>query len=263
MDGLPAKKSLGQHWLRDEESLKAIIKAADLNKEDTVLEIGPGLGTLTAHLVKNARKVIAVELDEVLAGRLASQMSSSNLIVRQQDIMRFDFNELPPGYKVVANIPYYLTGNILRLFTETNNPPQTMVLLVQKEVAERLAASPGEMSILAVAAQLSYRVGLGQLVLAEKFTPIPKVDSQIVIFKKREKPLFKDLDNRQFMRVVKAGFSARRKKLRSSLSAGMGSDKTVADEILKEAKINGNLRAQNLSLADWHQLHQAVNKLMV
>jgi 16S rRNA (adenine1518-N6/adenine1519-N6)-dimethyltransferase len=131
MDELPAKKSLGQHWLRDAESLKAIVKAADVNNDDTVLEIGPGLGTLTEYLVKSARKVIAVELDEVLASRLLSQISSNNLIVRQQDIMRFDFGELPPEYKVVANIPYYLTGGILRLFTETNSPPEIMVLLLQ------------------------------------------------------------------------------------------------------------------------------------
>jgi 16S rRNA (adenine1518-N6/adenine1519-N6)-dimethyltransferase len=260
---LPAKKSLGQHWLRDEEALKAIVEAAGIKKDDTVLEIGPGLGTLTDQLVKKARKVVAVELDEVLAGRLGSQFPSANLIIKNQDIMRFDLFELPPGYKVVANIPYYLTGSILRLFTETNHPPQTMVLLVQKEVAERLAASPGEMSILAVAAQLSYKVKLGHLVPAEKFTPVPKVDSQIVIFKKREKALFKDLDNGLFMRVVKAGFSARRKKLRSSLSAGLRIDKVTADKILNEARIDGNLRAQNLSLNDWRQLYLAVNKLMI
>jgi 16S rRNA (adenine1518-N6/adenine1519-N6)-dimethyltransferase len=258
-----AKKSLGQHWLKDQESLEAIVKAAHINKEDTVLEIGPGLGTLTAHLIKKARKVIAVELDEVLAGRLASQFVSNNLIVRQQDIMRFDLSELPPEYKVVANIPYYITGNILRLFTETNNQPSVMTLLVQKEVAERLAAKPGELSIIAVAAQLDYEVELGKVIKAEKFIPAPKVDSQVVIFKKRANTLFKDLDKRTYMRLVKAGFSARRKKLRSSLSAGLGLDKTQTDELLKSAKINGNLRAQNLSLKEWYNLHEALNKLMV
>jgi 16S rRNA (adenine1518-N6/adenine1519-N6)-dimethyltransferase len=258
MDELPAKKSLGQHWLRDAESLKAIVKAADVNNDDTVLEIGPGLGTLTEYLVKSARKVIAVELDEVLASRLLSQISSNNLIVRQQDIMRFDFGELPPEYKVVANIPYYLTGGILRLFTETNSPPEIMVLLLQKEVAERLAAKPGNLSIVAIAAQLNYEVKLSKIVPADKFTPAPKVDSQVVIFKKRNAPLFKNLDKRTFMRVVKAGFSAKRKKLRSSLSAGLAMDKAQVDELLKKAKINGDLRAQNLSLQDWHKLYNAV-----
>jgi 16S rRNA (adenine1518-N6/adenine1519-N6)-dimethyltransferase len=258
MDELPAKKSLGQHWLRDEESLKAIVKAADVNKDDTVLEIGPGLGTLTAHLVKSARKVIAVELDEVLAGRLLSQVPSGNLIVRQQDILRFDLGELPSKYKVVANIPYYLTGSILRLFTETNSPPEIMVLLVQKEVAERLAAKPGNLSIIAVAAQLDYEVKLGKIVPADKFTPPPKVDSQVVVFKKRAKPLFKDLDRKLYMRVVKAGFSAKRKKLRSSLSAGLTLEKPQMDELLKKAKVSGELRAQNLSLEQWFKIYKAL-----
>jgi 16S rRNA (adenine1518-N6/adenine1519-N6)-dimethyltransferase len=258
-----AKKSLGQHWLRDEESLRAIVKAAKLSKDDTVLEIGPGLGTLTVHLVKEVQKVVSVELDGALASKLAVQVSAGNLVVLHQDIMRFDLSELPVNYKVVANIPYYITGNILRLFTETNSPPDTMVLLVQKEVAERLAAKPGEMSVIAVAAQLDYEVKLGKVIEAENFSPAPKVDSQVVIFKKRAKALFKDLDKKSFMRLVKAGFSARRKKLRGSLSAGLGIEKTQADELLAKAMINGELRAQNLSLQDWHRLHNVFNTLML
>lgn len=257
-EDLTTKKSLGQHWLRDEESLKAVVKAAAVTKEDTVLEIGPGLGTLTDHLIKSARKVIAVELDEVLARRLISQFPTNNLIVRQQDILRFDLNELPADYRVAANIPYYLTGKILRLLTEAANPPKAMALLVQKEVAERLTAKPGALSIIAVAAQLEYEVKSGKVIEAHKFTPAPKVDSQIVIFKKRERPLFKDLDKRSYMRLVKAGFAARRKKLRSSLAAGLALDKDQTDELLKKAKINGNLRAQNLSLEDWHKLYKVL-----
>jgi 16S rRNA (adenine1518-N6/adenine1519-N6)-dimethyltransferase len=250
-----AKKSLGQHWLRDSTSLESIVAAADVSKHDTVLEIGPGLGTLTKHLVKAAHKVVAVEFDEVLAGRLASEVSANNLIVRHQDILRFDLGELPTKYKVVANIPYYLTGHLMRMFTETNTPPDVMVLLVQKEVAERLAAKSGQMSISAVAAQLIYQVSLGKIIKAELFTPAPKVDSQVVIFKKRTKPLFKDLVQRNYMRIVKAGFISPRKKLRSSLSAGLAVSKEEADGLLKKAKINGDLRAQNLDLKDWHKLY--------
>jgi 16S rRNA (adenine1518-N6/adenine1519-N6)-dimethyltransferase len=124
LDELPTKKSLGQHWLRDEESLKAIVKAANITKKDTVLEIGPGLGTLTKELVKHARKVIAVEYDEVLAGRLDSQVPGINLSVIHQDILKFDLNQMPLEYKVAANIPYYITGNIMRLFTESANLPE-------------------------------------------------------------------------------------------------------------------------------------------
>jgi 16S rRNA (adenine1518-N6/adenine1519-N6)-dimethyltransferase len=132
---------------------------------------------------------------------------------------------------------------------------------VQKEVAERLAAKPGSMSIIAVAAQLIYEVKLGRVIRAELFTPPPKVDSQVVIFKKREKPLFKDVDLRAYMRIVKAGFASPRKKLRSSLSAGLGINKDQADQILQKAKINGNLRAQNLSLTEWHGLYKVVSKM--
>jgi 16S rRNA (adenine1518-N6/adenine1519-N6)-dimethyltransferase len=253
-----AKKSLGQHWLRDEESLKAIVKAANVTKDDTVLEIGPGQGTLTKELVKHAKKVIAVEFDEVLASRLSSEIPNLNLSVRHQDILTFDLNLMPLEYKVVANIPYYITGNIMRMFTESANLPGQMALLVQKEVAERIAATPGDMSVLAVAAQLEYEAKLGEIIKAEKFTPQPKVDSQVVIFKKRKEPLLKDLDKRAYMRVVKAGFSAKRKKLRSSLSAGLALDKAQTDELLKKAKISGDLRAQNLSLADWHIIYKVL-----
>jgi 16S rRNA (adenine1518-N6/adenine1519-N6)-dimethyltransferase len=255
---LKAKKSLGQHWLRDEAALNEIVNAARITKNDTVLEVGPGLGTMTKLLVKKARKVVAVEVDDVLARRLSSEIITNNLIVRNQDILRFDLGELPPKYKVVANIPYYLTGNLLRLLSDSNNPPHRMSLLLQKEVAQRVAAKPGEMSIIAVALQLGYEVGIGKVIKAELFTPPPKVDSQIVILKKREKELFNGLDKDAYMRVVKAGFSNPRKKLRSSLSAGLGLSKSEADELLKNAKINGNLRAQNLNLNDWHKLYKTL-----
>jgi 16S rRNA (adenine1518-N6/adenine1519-N6)-dimethyltransferase len=255
---LRSKKSLGQHWLKDEASLEEIIKSAGITKDDTVLEVGPGLGTMTKHLVKKARKVIAIEVDEVLAQRLSSEIITNNLIIRNQDILRFDLGELPPNYKVAANIPYYLTGSLLRLFTDSNNPPLQMALLVQKEVAERLAAKPGEMSIIAVAVQLEYEVKLGKVIEAELFTPVPKVDSQIVRFKKREKPLFHGLDKKAYMQVVKAGFSSPRKKLRSSLSAGLAINKGQADELLSRSKIKGNLRAQNLTLGDWHKLYESL-----
>jgi 16S rRNA (adenine1518-N6/adenine1519-N6)-dimethyltransferase len=258
LDELPTKKSLGQHWLRDAESLQAIVKSANVTKDDTVLEIGPGLGTLTKLLAAQAKKVIAVEYDEVLASRLSLEIPSLNLVVRHADILKFDLNQLPLNYKVVANIPYFITGNIMRLFTESNNLPNQMALLMQKEVAQRIAAKPGEMSILAVAAQLEYEVKLGIVIKAEKFIPPPKVDSQVVTFKKRKEPLFKELDKMAYMRLVKAGFSAKRKKLRSSLSGGLGMDKSQTDELLKKSKINGDLRAQNLTLDQWHSMYKAL-----
>lgn len=254
---MEAKKSLGQHWLKDEATLEAICEAADLKKSDTVLEIGPGLGDLTRQLVKRAGRVIAVEYDEALARGLEGRQPAANLEIVQQDILKFDLTSLPAAYKVVANIPYYLTSNLLRTLSESSNPPLEITLLVQKEVAERVAAGPGQMSLLAVSVQLYYRPKLGPAVAAELFEPPPKVDSQLVMLKQRPKPLFPDLDNKLFFRLVKAGFAGRRKKLRGSLAAGLGISKEAADELLARAGINGDLRAQNLSLQDWHKLYMA------
>jgi 16S rRNA (adenine1518-N6/adenine1519-N6)-dimethyltransferase len=255
------KKSLGQHWLTDEVSIKAIAAAGELSKSDTVLEVGPGLGSLTRELVKTASSVIAVELDELLAEKLPSAVKADNLKLVKGSILEFDTTSLPQGYKVVANIPYYLTSNLLRVLSESPNPPARMVLLVQKEVAERVAAQPGQMSLLSVSVQLYYEPSLGLVVPSELFTPPPKIDSQVVILKLRPKPLFKDLDSKLYFRIVKAGFAGRRKKLRGSLAAGLGKSKTEADKLLDEAGISGDLRAQNLSLNDWHKLYIAYKSI--
>lgn len=232
---------------------------AELKPSDTVLEIGPGKGALTESLANTAKTVIAVELDEDLAKALAGRYK--NLKVLQADILKFDFNELPTNYKLVANIPYYLSGQILRLIGETSNPPSMAVLLVQKEVAERLSAQPGQMSILAVAVQYYFEAELGKVVPAHSFEPQPKVDSQIVKLTKRKTPLFSDIDAKIYFRLVKAGFSSRRKKLRSSLSGGLGISKSSTDKMLLSAKVDGNLRAQNLDLADWYKLYNAYAKI--
>ncbi len=249
-------KSLGQHWLNDVSALEAIAEYANISASDTVLEIGPGLGSLTKYLVAQARHVIAVELDQELAVNLPHRVPAANLRVVRADILRFDLSELPEGYKVVANIPYYLTSNLLRRLAEAANPPKTMVLLVQKEVAERICAAPGTMSVLAVSAQLYYHARLGIKVPKELFEPSPKVDSRVVIMTKRPKPLFKELDDKKFFRLVKAGFSSRRKKLRGSLSGGLGLSKEATDQLLAKAGVNGDLRAQNLSLDQWHAIYE-------
>jgi 16S rRNA (adenine1518-N6/adenine1519-N6)-dimethyltransferase len=165
---------------------------------------------------------------------------------------------MPADYKIVANIPYYLTNNLLRILCESSNPPSKMALLVQKEVAQRIVAKPGNMSVLSISVQLYYAVELGQVVPAKLFNPPPKVDSQIIGLTVRSEPLFNDLNNKKFFFVVKAGFSSRRKKLRSSLSGGLHTSKEKADQFLKEAGINGNLRAQELSLQDWHKIYKSL-----
>src|SRR3989344_3143303 len=210
---MPAKKSLGQHWLEDRASLQAMCQAAQVSESDTVLEVGPGQGSLTKQLLARGTHVVAVELDSTLAANLA------------------------------------------KILSHHISPLSKMALLVQKEVAQRLAAEPGQMSVLAVSVQLYYEVNLAQVVSAKLFNPPPKVDSQIVALTRRQKPLFKNLDYKLFFRLVKAGFSGKRKKLRGSLSAGLNISKEQVDQLLLQAGINGNLRAQNLSLVDWHKIY--------
>jgi len=252
------KKSLGQHWLRDREVLSHIADCAELSKDDVVLEIGPGMGTLTSELLRRSNKVVAVEYDSELARKLPAQFPGTNLEVIQSDILKFNLSTLPDDYKVVANVPYYITSKIVQLLMTATNKPSTVVLLVQKEVAERLAAKQGNMSILAISAQLFAEVSLGEVVPAALFTPPPKVDSQVVIMKTRKTPFLTDVDEADFFRVVKAGFSSKRKKLRSSLSGGLKLPKDEIEIILAKAEISPDVRAEALDLDAWVRLTRVV-----
>ena len=248
------KKSLGQHWLKDPEILADIAEAAELTGDDVVLEIGPGLGTLTSRLLARANSVTAVEFDADLARKLPGQFPGKKLTVVNQDILQFDLNQLPKNYKVVANVPYYITSKIVEKLMTAENKPSVAVLLVQKEVAERIAAEAGNMSILSVSVQIFAEAELDIEVPRQFFTPPPKVDSQVVVLRTRDNPLITSEDQRDFFRIVKAGFSAKRKKLRSSLSGGLGIDKSVAEELLKNAGISPDARAEDLAIEDWKRL---------
>ncbi|MCA9324519.1 ribosomal RNA small subunit methyltransferase A [Candidatus Saccharibacteria bacterium] len=264
-DRVVPKKSLGQHWLRDEDALGAMLQAADVAHDDTVLEIGPGLGTLTKHLLQRAAQVIAVEFDATLATNLQSNLHledgpiNDKLTVVQQDILSFDLTSVPAPYKVVANIPYYLTSNLIRVLSESSNPPEIAVLLMQKEVAERVCAEPGNMSILSVTAQYFWEVSLDRVVPADLFEPAPKVDSQILVMHYRQKPLFDSVDTKQFFRLVKAGFGQKRKTLENSLSGGLHMSKEEARSLLEKANVSPQTRAQALSLADWHSIYKSTS----
>ncbi len=253
------KKSLGQHWLNDQASLVAMCDAAETGPNDVILEIGPGLGSLTALLAKKSKQVIAVEFDEQLARDLPSRIPAKNLQVVSQDILSFDFTVLPQDYKVVANIPYYLTSNLIRVISETPNQPKQVALLVQKEVAERVAAVPGKMSILSNTAQYYWEVELGIEVPARLFTPPPKVGSQILIMTRRQIPLFDNVNTKDFFRIIKAGFSQKRKTILNSLSAGLQINKKAIKTACESVDIDPARRAQTLSLEEWHNLYRSFN----
>ncbi|MCA9348333.1 ribosomal RNA small subunit methyltransferase A [Candidatus Saccharibacteria bacterium] len=251
------KKQLGQHWLFDEHSLDAMVASAEVTEGDLVLEVGPGLGTLTKRLLLAKAQVWALEYDKSLIPALSKKFASydKQFHIENVDILQYDFDTPPSGYKIVANIPYYLTSNLLRKMCEATNPFSKSALLVQKEVAERVCAQPGDMSILSVSVQFYCHVHLGDLVPASLFTPPPKVDSQILILEHRQKPLFDGVDADLFFKLVKAGFAQKRKKLKTSLGQGLAMSKDQIGDLLDSANIDGNLRAQALSLDDWYKLY--------
>lgn len=255
-------KSLGQHWLKDREILDRIAIEADINEGDFVLEIGPGLGTLTSSLLRatgKSGKVLAVEFDPNLAKNLPGQFPGKNLTVINTDFLDFNLNKLPKNYKVAANVPYYITSKIVEKLLTSTNKPQVAALLVQKEVADRICAPAGELSVLGIAVQLYAETELGVFVPRDFFAPPPKVDSQVVILKVLEKnrlELFNQQHNcqineKQFFRVVKAGFAARRKKISKALSANLAISKDQAIRILSQANVSPDIRAQDISIEEW------------
>ena len=251
------KKELGQHWLRDDTILQAIVDAGNVAETDYVLEIGPGEGTLTQKLLDTGAEVHALEFDRELIPKLKKKFSNcKKLAISWGDIRQFNYDELPKHYKIIANIPYYLTSNLIRAISDTENKPEIAVLLIQKEVALRICAGPGQMSMLSVAAQLHYECSLDIEVPATFFTPPPKVDSQVVALTRRTRPLF-TVDEKKFMRLVKAGFSEKRKTLRNALAGGLSIDKEHSEGLLNKAGIDKVRRAQSLSLEEWHELYLA------
>ncbi len=252
------KKSLGQHWLHDDASLQAMCDAVGLTRQDTVLEVGPGLGTLTTKLVAQSERVVAVEFDHELARDLPKRVKADNLRVMNQDILRLDLRVVPEGYVVVANIPYYLTSNLLRILCESPIHFSRAALLVQKEVAQRVCAAPGQMSLLSVSVQFYCDAQLDRPVPKALFTPPPKVDSQILKLTYRAEPLFPAVDTKKFFRVVKAGFAQRRKTLLNSLGAGLQLSREETTVLLEKANISPQVRAQNLSLQQWYELYKIV-----
>jgi 16S rRNA (adenine1518-N6/adenine1519-N6)-dimethyltransferase len=258
--GLRARKKLGQHFLADASVLQTIVEAAELSPEDTVIEVGPGLGILTAELVKRAGNVVAVELDTKLASLLKHRLASPpNLRVINTDILKVSPSELLEGtsyYKVVANLPYYITSPVLRYFVEASPKPSLMVVMVQKEVGEAIVAGPGEMSLLAVSLQMYSKPRIISHVPAQCFYPQPKVDSVIVRFDLLPEPAAKVADIDGFFDLVRAGFSSPRKQLHNSLAHSLGMKSSEIILLLEGAKIDFKRRAETLSLEEWARLYE-------
>jgi 16S rRNA (adenine1518-N6/adenine1519-N6)-dimethyltransferase len=261
--GLKARKNLGQHFLVDETVLADILETAGLTVDDTVVEVGPGLGVLTAELCSRAGRVIAVELDDRLAAALKRTLSSSgNLTVLNNDILKISPEDIlreagmdaSGGYSVVANLPYYITSPVLRHFLEAGSKPRKMVVMVQNEVAEEIAAGPGKMSLLSIGIQLYGRPEIAAYVPAASFYPPPEVDSAILKIVPYPEPPVIIPDEESFFSFVKAGFSASRKQLANSLSNGLGIPKDEVRDLLESVEIAPQRRAETLSIEEWARL---------
>jgi 16S rRNA (adenine1518-N6/adenine1519-N6)-dimethyltransferase len=255
--GLRADKSLGQNFLNDPDALESIVQAAEIRPEDVVLEIGPGLGSLTRYLAISASKVICVELDAGLIPALSSVLSEyKNVRIIQADILKLSPAKLLEGddYLVIANVPYYITSSIFRHLLASMPRPRRIVLTIQKEVAERICAQPGDMSLLALSVQVFGRPRIEKIIPAEAFFPVPKVDSAVIRVDIEKKPLIPEPNLERFFRIAKAGFSQKRKTLRNSLSAGLQLSPLDAVQLLEKSGIDPMRRAETLSIGEWSVL---------
>jgi 16S rRNA (adenine1518-N6/adenine1519-N6)-dimethyltransferase len=255
------RKGLGQNFLTDQRALERIVEAAELSPEDIVLEIGPGLGTLTRLLAERAGRVIAVELDrrlvEVLRQTTAAKADLPNVEIIHGDILELNPADLVEQhrahlqYKVVANLPYYITSAILRHLLTAKVRPKLMVVTVQLEVARRIIAQPGDMSLLAVSVQFYGQPRIVTRVKAGAFYPSPQVDSAVIRIDLYRRPVVEVNDTDGFFEVVRAGFAQRRKQLRNSLASELALPASEMAQALSRAGINPKRRAQTLSIEEW------------
>ena len=258
-------RSKGQNFLINEKIYDDIIAAAELEEGDTVLEIGPGLGFLTTKLAKKVRRVIAVELDDKLAAYLQTGIDAAgleNVEIINQDILKFNLPAcLAPGekYKVVANLPYNISSIFLRQFLGAPQPPEMTVLMLQKEVAERIVASPPDMNLLAVSVQYYAHPEIIRQVKAGNFWPEPEVDSAVIRMTRKKE----SIREKRFFQIVKFGFSSKRKMLKNNLSSGLKIEAKKIEQILLSQGFAPGIRAEGLSVEDWQKLFAALSPFMV
>jgi 16S rRNA (adenine1518-N6/adenine1519-N6)-dimethyltransferase len=265
--GLRPDKRLGQNFLVDEAALQRVVAASGVQPEDAVLEIGPGLGSLTRYLAAASRGVVAVELDEALLPPLQAALAGfPNVTVVHGDILELDPSRLMAEsqgsapfnrYQVIANIPYYITSAVIRHLLEANPRPAGLTLTVQREVAERITAGPGDMSLLALSVQVYGRPRIAARIPAGAFYPPPKVDSAVIRVELYEQPVIPEERLRVFFRLAKAGFSQKRKMLRNALSAGLAQKPAEAEALLHRAGVDPQRRAETLGLEEWRALVEA------
>ncbi|MDF1498190.1 MAG: 16S rRNA (adenine(1518)-N(6)/adenine(1519)-N(6))-dimethyltransferase RsmA [Patescibacteria group bacterium] len=257
-------KSMGQNFLIDEKVLSKIIACSDLSSEDVVIEIGPGLGTLTEELSKRCKKVIAIEKDDKISQMLEGKFE--NVEVINGDILQINLSEIAQKYyqnkkyKLISNIPYYITSPIIKLFLENDVQPEVIVLLMQKEVAQRICEKKGKLSMIALGVQVYGEPKIIDFVKNTSFYPVPKVDSAILRIKNINRE-FTDKYYLNLFRIMKIGFVAKRKKLVNNLSAGLQIDKTQCEKLLVKAEIDLKARAQELGLEDWKKLVEIISQM--
>jgi len=257
---LRPKDFLGQNFLVDKVVLDEIIKSADIKSDDVIVEIGPGLGVLTQELAMRAKLVLAFEKDYDLCEYLRKYFKNAkNVKIVHQDILTYDLQLVEGKYKLVSNLPYNITSPVIRKFLDAENKPDEMVLMVQKEVAERLIAGPGnsDRGILTVMVELFSSAEIISLVSRESFWPVPKVDSAVIKLKLNQKKL--KIDTEALMKFIKFGFSQKRRQIHHPLAASLHLQSPEIKEILYRAKIDYNLRAEDLSIDDWIRLYKTFN----
>lgn len=264
---LRAKKSLGQNFLNSQQVIETMIDCGTVDSHDVVVEAGPGKGILTQSLLLCARQVIAIEKDPRLVlylnFKFKPEMDLKRLRLITGDILEFDPTQeqlQPGGYKILANIPYYLTGQFLRYFLSHKTYPSRMVVLVQKEVAERIIARDGKESILSISAKAYGTPKYIQTVPAELFTPKPRVDSAILLIEDISKDFFKHAEEDRFFEILKTGFAQKRKKLIGNLSAMISREKLR--DLFEKLEIHENARAEELTLSKWKALSHGIISTM-
>ncbi|MBA3550786.1 ribosomal RNA small subunit methyltransferase A [Patescibacteria group bacterium] len=251
-----AKKSLGQNFLKSAEAVRDIISAGTLSPEDTVVEIGPGKGVLTKKLLEQAGKVIAIEKDTrlipVLQEIFKEEINSRKLEIREEDILESDPKTFSSPYKIIANIPYYITGALVRKFLSTSHQPTRMVLLLQKEVAQRIVARDKKESILSISVKVYGTPKYINTVKAKYFSPEPKVDSGILLIENISKDFFKNISEDRFFEIIKTGFAHKRKMALGNLKELFSAE--ILENAFLQAHIQKTARAEDIMLEQWYSL---------